>query len=231
MTKQSIAAIVPMRHNSERVKGKNYRPLGGIPLFAHIVRTLLDCPSISQVVVDTDSPTIKKRVAKEFDGVLVIDRPKGLRSGDTPMNDVLLHTIQHVDADLYLQTHSTNPLLTVESIETAIAKFRAAGGRNDSLFSVTRLQQRLWDAMGQPINHDPAVLMRTQDLTPIYVENSCLYLFSKSSLQASGNRIGKSPMMFEIDKLEAHDIDDEADFALAEMLYQRRQNQSQEKAA
>jgi CMP-N-acetylneuraminic acid synthetase len=85
--------------------------------------------------------------------------------------------------------------------------------------------------MGLPMNHDPAVLMRTQDLTPVYVENSCLYLFSKESLKATGNRIGKTPMMFEIDKLEAHDIDDEADFALAEMLYQRRHESREEKAA
>jgi CMP-N-acetylneuraminic acid synthetase len=226
-----IAAIVPMRHDSERVKGKNYRPLGGMPLFAHIVRTLLDCPSIGRVVIDTDSPTIKKRVAKDFDGVLVVDRPKHLRAGETPMNEVLLNTVEQIDAELYLQTHSTNPLLTVEAVETAIAKFRAGRGRYDSLFGVTKIQQRLWDAMGQPMNHDPAVLMRTQDLTPIYVENSCLYLFSKESLKATGNRIGKTPMMFEIDKLEAHDIDDEADFSLAEMLYQRRQNMSEEKAA
>jgi CMP-N-acetylneuraminic acid synthetase len=217
-----IAAIVPMRHDSERVKGKNYRPLGGMPLFYHIVQTLLSCPSIDRVVIDTDSAPIKKSCAKDFPQITIVDRPKHLRKGETPMNDVLLNTIKKVEADIYLQTHSTNPLLTSESIETAIAKFRAARGRNDSLFSVTRLQQRLWDAMALPVNHDPAVLMRTQDLRPIYIENSSLYLFTQESLVENGNRVGKSPMMFELDKLEAHDIDDEMDFVLAEMLYQRR---------
>lgn len=235
-SRTGIAAIVPMRHDSERVKGKNYRALGGVPLFGHIVRTLLSCESIDQVVIDTDSPTIKKRVAKDYPEVTVVDRPKHLRDGSTPMNDVLLNTVEEVDAEIYLQTHSTNPLLSCEAIETAIMKFRAARGRNDSLFGVTKIQQRLWDAMGQPINHDPAVLARTQDLTPIYVENSCLYLFTKESLVASGNRIGKTPMMFEIDKFEAHDIDDEADFALAEMMFkqrqaERKQTSQQEKAA
>lgn len=226
-----LAAIVPMRHDSERVKGKNYRPLGGVPLFYHIVQTLLSCPSIDRVVIDTDSAPIKKSCAKDFPQVSVIDRPKNLRKGETPMNDVLLNTIKKVDAEVYLQTHSTNPLLSAESIETAIAKFRAARGRNDSLFSVTRLQQRLWDAMALPVNHDPAVLMRTQDLRPIYIENSSLYLFTKGSLLENNNRIGKSPMMFELDKIEAHDIDDEADFALAEMLYLRRAQTSEVKAA
>ncbi len=227
-----IAAIVPMRHDSERVKGKNYRPLGGVPLFYHIVQTLLSCPSIDRVVIDTDSAPIKKSCAKDFPQVSVVDRPKNLRKGEIPMNDVLLNTITKVEADLYLQTHSTNPLLTEESIETAIAKFHAARGRNDSLFSVTRLQQRLWDAMALPVNHDPAVLQRTQDLRPIYIENSSLYLFTKASLLEHGTRIGKSPMMFELDKIEAHDIDDEMDFVLAEMLYQRRNVEiDQEKAA
>lgn len=217
-----LAAIVPMRHDSERVKGKNYRPLGGVPLFGHIVRTLLSCPSVSRVVIDTDSPTIKKRVAKEYPEVLLVDRPKHLRDGSTPMNDVLLNTVKEVQAELYLQTHSTNPLLSAESIETAIAKFRAARGRNDSLFGVTRLQQRLWDGLARPVNHDSAVLMRTQDLSPIYVENSTMYLFTRDVLEQTGNRIGRNPMLFEVDKLEAHDIDDEADFTLAEMLYAQR---------
>ena len=219
-----VAAIVPMRHDSERVKGKNYRPLGGVPLFHHVVRTLLACPSIDRVVIDTDSPTVKKSVAADFPEVAIVDRPAHLRDGNTPMNDVLLNTIEHVPADLYLQTHSTNPLLTGETIELAIARLRAARGRNDSLFGVTRIQQRLWDALCRPVNHDPAVLMRTQDLAPIFVENSTMYLFSGDVLRSTGNRIGRTPMLFEVDKLEAHDIDDEADFVLAEMLYQRRRD-------
>lgn len=217
-----LAAIVPMRHDSERVKGKNYRPLGGVPLFHHVVRTLLACPSVDRVVIDTDSPTVRKSCAKEFPEVTVLDRPEHLRDGNTPMNDVLLNTIDRVPAELYLQTHSTNPLLESETIELAIARLRAARGRNDSLFGVTRIQQRLWDANCRPVNHDPAVLMRTQDLAPIFVENSTMYLFTGETLRATGNRIGRTPMLFEVDKIEAHDIDDEADFVMAEMLYARR---------
>lgn len=229
-TQARIAAIVPMRHDSERVKGKNYRPLGGVPLFHHIVRTLLSCPSIDRVVIDTDSPTVKKSVAAEFPEVAIVDRPAHLRDGNTPMNDVLLNTVEHVPAELYLQTHSTNPLLTAETIESGIARLRAARGRNDSLFGVTKIQQRLWDAMCRPVNHDPAVLMRTQDLAPIFVENSTMYLFAGETLRATGNRIGRTPMLLEVDKLEAHDIDDEADFVLAEMLYQRRQKDARRAA-
>ena len=176
-------------------------------------------------MIDTDSPTDQAAAARsEFPQVLVVDRPKHLRDGETPMNDVLLNTIKQVTADIYLQTHSTNPLLSAETIETAIATFRAARGRNDSLFGVTRHSAAPVGRERRPVNHDPAVLMRTQDLAPIFVENSTMYLFTRESLTSTGNRIGRTPMMFEVDKLEAHDIDDEADFVIAEMLYRQRKS-------
>jgi CMP-N-acetylneuraminic acid synthetase len=78
---------------------------------------------------------------------------------------------------------------------------------------------RIWGADGQPLNHDPRVLIQTQDLEPFFEENSCLYLFTAKSLCDNANRIGAAPAMFEIDPLEAIDIDEEPDFLLAEALY------------
>ncbi|MGB7961842.1 MAG: hypothetical protein WCF12_02615, partial [Propionicimonas sp.] len=144
-----------------------------------------------------------------------------LRAGEIPMNTILLNDVAQVDADVYLQTHSTNPLLKPATVREAVQRFHAAAeaGRADSLFTVTRIQARLWDAHGAPVNHDPDVLLRTQDLDPVYIENSCAYLFTKEVLVSRGNRIGASPMMFEIDPLEATDIDEERDFRLAEALW------------
>jgi CMP-N-acetylneuraminic acid synthetase len=138
------------------------------------------------------------------------------------MNDVLLNDVRRVDADLYLQTHSTNPLLRESSVTRAIDEYLEADPRPDSLFGVTRLQSRLWDANGAPVNHDPRRLVRTQDLPPIFEENSCLYLFSRESLEKHGSRIGSRPMMFELPRDEAWDIDDETDFRTAEALYELR---------
>ena len=96
--------------------------------------------------------------------------------------------------------------------------FDAYPDRCDSLFSVTRWQTRLYDADGRAINHDPEVLLRTQDLPPVYEENSNLYLFTRESLQRRKHRIGERPLLFEVDRLEAVDIDDEAGWAVAEAL-------------
>ena len=219
----SIVAIVPMRHDSERVRGKNYRPFGDRPLYHHIIGTLCACRGISRVVIDTDSPTIKEEAATAFPDVLVLERPEHLRDGTIPMNDVLLNTVRQAPADFYLQTHSTNPLLKRETVEKAIEAFHANYPSYDSLFGVTRLQTRLWDALARPVNHNQAILLRTQDLPPIYEENSSIYIFSGETLQTCRNRIGTRPFMFEIDRREAVDIDEEIDFTIAEQLFLHRE--------
>lgn len=218
MTK--TVAIVPMRHNSERVPGKNYRLLAGIPLYHHVVRTLSSIAEIDSIVVDTDSDFIIEDCAEYFPNVQVLLRPEHLRDGNIAMNDVLLNTLDQVDADTVLQTHSTNPFLKSDTVAAALRLFGQSDSEFDSVFSVTRLQARLWDAQTQPVNHDPSVLLRTQDLAPLFIENSCFFIFTPELLRERGNRIGAKPMMFEMSAVEAVDIDTEDDFALASAIAQ-----------
>jgi len=217
-----IVALVPMRHDSQRVKGKNYRLLAGKPLYHHILSTLLNCPEISEVVVDTDSQPIMDGIKVDYPQVRIFVRPEHLRSGEISMNEVLLHDISQVEADFYLQTHSTNPLLTPGTISHAIQIMIGNYPGYDSLFSVTRWQTRLWDELGRAINHNPDVLLRTQDLPPVYEENSCLYIFTRQTLQIEHNRIGERPYLFEIEASEAWDIDEEIDFLMADLLISHR---------
>ncbi len=207
-----------MRHHSQRVPGKNYRPLAGKPLFHYILETLLAVTEIDRVVVDTDSETVMEGVRRSFPQVMVLERLEALRGDTVPMNEILLYDTAQVEADFYLQTHSTNPLLRPETIRKAIRTFLAHYPTYDSLFSVTRLQTRLYDQLGRAINHNPAILLQTQDLPPVYEENSCIYLFTRQTLVARRNRLGERPLMFEIPRLEAIDIDEEEDFILAEAL-------------
>lgn len=219
-----ICALVPMRHNSQRVPGKNYRLLGGHPLYRHVVDSLLYSQRIARIVVDTDSPVIIEDVQRSYgEQVKLIVRPSHLTAPTIAMNEILKYDIEQTGTDLYLQTHSTNPLLKPQTIANAVDRFREslAKGTHDSLFSVTRRHVRIWSEAGQPMNHDPQVLLRTQDLPPFFEENSCLYLFTAESFRRNNNRIGVSPMMYEIDPLEAVDIDEEEDFLLAETLFEK----------
>ena len=86
---------------------------------------------------------------------------------------------------------------------------------------MTPLHTRLWTEDGRPLNHDPNVLMRTQDLPPVFEENSCLYIFTGDGLRRRGNRIGRRPLLYPIDRAEAWDIDDEVDWSVVEGLVRR----------
>lgn len=216
----TLSALVPMKGHSERIPEKNIREFNGRPLFHWILATLEATPVVDSIVVDTDSETIARGAKENFD-VRIIDRPQRLRGGDVPMNDVILHDIKEVDADLFLQTHCTNPLLRSKTIAESVEAFRKNKDR-DSLFSVTPLQTRLWTEAGEPINHERDQLLRTQDLSPVYEENSNVFLFTESSMERRGNRIGDRPMMFEMDAKEAVDIDEPIDFRLAEFLHRDR---------
>ena len=213
-----LAALVPMRHHSQRVPGKNYRPLAGKPLFHHIIETLLAVPEIETVMVDTDSEPVMDGVRRFFPDVKLIQRPEHLRADDIPMNEILLHDTAQVDAEFYLQTHSTNPMLKADTISRGIQAFFANYPAKESLFSVTRLQTRLYDQFGKAINHNPLELIQTQDLPPVYEENSCMYIFTRVNLAAKRHRISDHPLMFEIDAAEAWDIDEEFDFKITEFL-------------
>lgn len=211
-----VTAIVPMRHSSERVPGKNYRDLAGKPLFRHVVDALLESASVGSVVLDTDSPVIQDYAARHLPEVTVVERPEHLRDGNLAMNLVLGNTLSQLEGDVFLQTHSTNPFLRSETIDRAVGQFFAEGV--DSLFSVTPIQGRYWWDADRAVNHDPAVLLRTQDLPPLYFENSCMYVFNRNAFLDEGNRITKSRTLFPMDPLEAVDIDTEADWAIAAAL-------------
>jgi CMP-N-acetylneuraminic acid synthetase len=214
---QQVVAIVPIKGHSERVPGKNIRPFSGRPLFQHILATLEEAFVVDKIVVDTDSSEIAVQAEALFPKVQVLMRPKELQGDMVSVNRLIANDIAQVPSDIYLQTHATNPLLRSKTILEALKAFVLSEER-DSLFTVNRFQTRLYSADGTAINHDPNSLIRTQDLSPVYEENSCLYVFTPSSFGKHGRRIGDSPLMYETDRIESIDIDDEYTFRLAEML-------------
>lgn len=213
-----VTALVPMKHHSQRVPGKNYRPMAGKPLFHHILERLDQVPAVEEIVVNTDSPVIKEGLLEHFPAVRILDRPRELCGDKVSMNKIISYDLSQIEADTFLQTHTTNPLLRSESIAKAIQTYFSHLPDYDSLFSVTRLYTRLWDEKGHAINHDPGELIQTQNLPPVYEENSCMYIFSRASFQERNNRLGRHPYLFEIDAREAWDIDTELDFDIVSNL-------------
>lgn len=214
-----IIALMPMKGESERVPNKNMRDFDGQPLCSVMLDKLVASDLIDQVIINTDSKLIKNFVEGRYDKVTIIERPFELRGNDVSMNKIIANDINLYPADLYLQTHSTNPLLREGTIEKAIEKFNTNSENYDSLFSVNRFQTRFYKENGKALNHNPEELIKTQDLPVLYEENSCIYIFTKKSFEKNNRRIGEKPILFEINQLEAVDIDVEEEFILAEKLH------------
>ncbi len=218
ISNQRVVALVPMKAHSERVANKNVRLFAGRPLYEHILETLEQTPAVDRVIVDTDSDTIAQNAPESFSKVAVLVRPVELRGDHMSMNNVIAHDVDQVPGDIYVQTHATNPLLSSDTIGAALERF-VGSHEHDSLFSVNSYYSRFYHLDGRPINHDPQKLIRTQDLPPVFEENSCIFVFTKRSFAGAGNkRIGRRPLMFDMNRIESIDIDDECTFNLAEIL-------------
>ncbi len=216
-----LKVLLPMKRNSERVPDKNMKDFNGAPLYHAVMKSLLASKYIEYVVIDTDSKAIIKDAKENFgDKVIIINRPKEIQGDFVSMNDIIAYDLSVLVGEYFLQTHSTNPLLGIETIDKAIEKYFEGLEEFDSVFGVTKVQTRFYDKDAKPINHDPQELLRTQDLEPLYEENSNFYIFSKQSFAEAGNkRIGLKAQIFEVNKLEAIDIDETEDFQLAELLH------------
>ncbi|MEH6587172.1 MAG: acylneuraminate cytidylyltransferase family protein [Halioglobus sp.] len=216
MTK--IVALLPMKANSERVPGKNFRHFVNKPLFRWILDSLLAVPDIDLVVVNTDARDILAQNGLTGSNRVVIrDRSPEICGDHVSMNKVIADDLANISADTYLMTHTTNPLLSSRTIDSALQQYLgdAASGNVDSLFTVNKIQTRFYREDGSAVNHDPDHLVRTQDLEPWYEENSNLYIFSKESFSATNARIGERPGMFVTPRTESLDIDEPEDWDIA----------------
>jgi CMP-N-acetylneuraminic acid synthetase len=231
--KKRIVALLPMKANSERVRGKNFRDFNGKPLFRWILDALLEISEIDLVVINTDARAVLAlHGLVDSARVMIRDRKPEICGDMVSMNLVLADDVQSVEADIYLMTHTTNPLLSSETLRKALLIYDDALSvrQADSLFTVNKIQTRFYRSDGSAVNHDPDNLVRTQDLEPWYEENSNLYLFTRESFLKTNARIGKRPIMFETTKFESIDIDtpEDWDFAVIAgryMLEERSNNQ------
>jgi CMP-N-acetylneuraminic acid synthetase len=220
-----IFAIIPIKHNSERVKNKNFKIFNEKPLFFWIINTLINVKRINKIIIDTDSNIIKNGIEKYFkksmEKIIIYDRPENLRGGHISTNLLFMNVINDLklDADVYFQTHTTNPLLSINTINKAIDTYKKNREKYETLFSVKTHHTRFYNKDGSDMNHNRYNLIPTQDLDPIYEENSCIYLFTKKSLFKYKARISEKSYLFKMSDIESTDIDWPEEFNIAELLH------------
>ena len=214
----SVAAFIPIKANSERVKGKNFRPLAGKKLYLYILEHCMEAACFDQIYIDTNSDEIKAYAAEHELGV--IDRLDWLASNEANGNDLLVHhaTVQP-NYDYYFQLFATAPLLTPKTISDCVNQLTNSQ-THDSIFTATEDHGFYWFA-GQPVNCRPGILPRSQDAQHVMQETTGLYGITGAAVRRYHCRIGAKPFFHLVDPIEALDINTEHDFAYAEYVLSR----------
>lgn len=225
---ENYAFFLPTRKGSERVQNKNTRTFAGIEggLLRLKLNQLLEIERVKNIVVSTNDPeTIE--IAKSFgnDRIQVIERPESLCLSSTVIEDFINYIPTVVNANHIFWVHATAPFADRDVLERALDTYedKVIGAKeNDSLLSVTKVQQFLWSAKeNKCVNHDRSIVKwpRTQDLEPLYEINHAFYINSRENYLKYHDRIGMKPYLYELDKIHSFDIDWEDDFQLAEIIY------------
>lgn len=207
-------ALIPIKLDSTRVPGKNIKPFfDGTPLMHFIQRTCLNAKRIDEVYIYCSDEAVKDYI---LPGVWFLKRPKFLDLDTANANDFIREFMKEVDADIYVNAHTTSPFAKTETIDELIEK--VASGEYDSAFCAENIKTFLWSD-GRPLNFDPSHFPRTQDLPDIYGETSIAYVFTKKSFIEHNRRLGVKPYIKEVGKIEAMDIDYPEDFEIADAIY------------
>lgn len=207
-------ALIPIKLGSKRIPGKNIKPFfDGTPLMSFIQKACLQAGNIDEIYVYCSDEAVIPYV---LPGVKFLKRPEYLDGDNINANDFIREFINSVDADIYVNAHTTSPFTKPETLAELIDK--VAEGKYDSAFCAEVIRTFMWEN-GKPLNFDPDHFPRTQDLPKILGETSIAYVFTKQSFLEHNRRLGSKPYVKEVDKIEAMDIDYPEDFDIANAVY------------
>jgi CMP-N-acetylneuraminic acid synthetase len=210
-------AFIPIKLNNERTPGKNIKPFSdGTPLMNFVqeaLRNLKQAGIIDDIYVYCSDEAVKPYILQ---GIEFLKRPKFLDQKETKGTEIYKEFVRTVDADIYVLAHATSPFIKTEHIKDCVKAVQS--GEYDSAFCAKKIQNFLWSD-NRPMNftlNDPP---RTQDMKPIYMEQSTPYVFTKQAFLKYGARTGLNPYICECDEVECIDIDYPEDFELANAVY------------
>lgn len=207
-----IVAFVPIKQNSLRLSNKNFLFLGGKPLFAHIIDTLCESQLIDEIYIFSNADFSQYSLPVN---VKVLNRSSELDTNLTKGIDIYLEFANKISADIYILSHATAPFIKRSTIDQAIELVKS--NKFDSVFTVKSYKTYAW-YNNSPMNFNLRDILRTQDLKPIFLETSGLYVYKRDVILLINSRIGSNPYLLEVDEKEAIDIDYEEDFIKAVKL-------------
>ncbi len=207
-------AMIPIKLGSQRIPQKNIKPFfDGTPLMSFIQKICLDAKMIDEVYIYSSDEEVSEYT---LPGVKFLLRPKWLDADSVNANDIINEFMKTVDADIYVNTHTTSPFAKPETLDACVEKVMS--GEYDSAFCAEVIRTFMW-LDGKPLNFDPSNFPRTQDLPKIFGETSIAYVFTRESFKKHNRRLGEKSWVQEVDKIEAIDIDYPEDFDIANAIY------------
>jgi CMP-N-acetylneuraminic acid synthetase len=215
MTSKEVVAFVPIKRHSERVPNKNFLAFdSGEPLLRYILTTLAECAGIQHRYLYCSDPSVSMYMPPSFS---FMQEPSELSSAS--ITSVIHDFVSRAHARVYVLAHTTAPFLEAATIELALSK--VIDGEYDSALTVVSQQAFMWQG-GKPLNFDPTNIPRSQDLEPVFVETTGLYVFTRELFMKTNRRVGDHPYLLEVPLFESIDINERDDFLLANAIFQNK---------
>ena len=213
--KRKSICFIPIKKHSSRIKKKNFKKIGDLSLYEILLNKMLKMRNdFDEIIVDTDSKEIINFCKKKKIDFLI--RPKKFTHTLITGNDLMKRWLKiKPNFYYYFHIHVTSPFVKIETIKKALNILKKNG---NSVFTVIAEKEKYW-YKGKPINHNDKLLTRSQDLSPVYKDTTCLYGITKKEFKKNFSRIGKKPIMIETDKIESLDINEMDDLKFARIIY------------
>ena len=222
-------AIVPARAGSKRILGKNTRPFLGVPVFLRVLRILDASELFDDIIVSTENESIARLATAEGYSAPFV-RPDDLADDFASTADVVRHAINWLlDAGVsdnaeFLVAYPTAVFMTIHHLRESLELLKCE--EVDHVFAGCRFPsevQRAWwkepDNSVKPL-FDSHQDSRSQDLRPAFYDAGQFYWSTSNGWSRPVLETGQRRRIYEIDPLEAVDINTEEDWARAEAIFQ-----------
>jgi CMP-N-acetylneuraminic acid synthetase len=216
--KNHLTAVRPVRKGSQRVKNKSFIKFNKKSLLEYHIEKLKKITSIDEIVVNTDSAEAIL-LAKKMK-VSYWKREKYYASSSCTNSEFWKHIGETTDSEFIMFTNCTNPLLKTSRYLEIIKKFKIVKNKFDSLNTVTPVKEFLC-LDNKTINFKTNKTPNSQDLPNISKLNFAVNILSRKTMIKKKSVLGSKPYFFEINQLEALDVDTKLDFQFAEFLHKK----------
>jgi CMP-N,N'-diacetyllegionaminic acid synthase len=213
-----IKALIAVRSGSIRVKNKNIRPFADTNLLELKINQLKRLTNLDGIVVnsnDNEMLGIATKLKCE-----TIKRDEIYATNTVSMSDVYKNMAENFPGEVIAYINVTNPLITDKTLFETIETYKKLMDEFDSINTAHQIKEFLFKD-NKPINYDLKNQPRSQDLPNILALNFACNLISKKKMIMCKNVVGENPFIYEINSIEATDIDNEIDFEFAEFVYQK----------